>query len=107
MDFDEQITDDALLNAVRKRLLQEILREQSSPNIDIKNIVGGGGEMSPPSGVFEGMRQEDPTDYMVDITKSDVFPEGAEPGAKPIGWNKLVRRYRTPRGQDIETEKKK
>lgn len=131
MPFDEQITDDALLNAVRKRLLQEIMREQESNQI-INNIVGGG--QAPPSGgsippgMFEGMRgqeQGEPDmDYGVDITRADVWADPSKPGellpigvmppAGPegkypdsIGWQKTVRRFRTPRGQEIETQKKK
>lgn len=130
MAFDnEQITDDVLLNAVRKRLLQELLREQQSPNIDIQNIVGGRGD-SPagiPPGVFEGMRSpepQEPQDYGVDITRADVWADPQNPGQllpmgvkpppmdgsdeypDPIGWQKIVRRFRTPRGQEIERKKK-
>jgi len=131
MPFEDQITDDALLNAVRKRLMRELMAErgQSPPNIDIQNIVGGGrgGEPQLPPGMFEGMRggesAEPEMDYGVDITRSDMWADPANQGQflppgvmpepvdgkypDPIGWRKSVQRYRAPRGQEIETQKKK
>ena len=79
----------------------------------------------------EDIGQIDPGlfDYMVEINKRDVFepqidPETGEPlldprtkqpqmarDAKgkmiPMGWSKTVRRFREPRGQDIERATKK
>ena len=126
-DFPAGITDDDLLQAIRKRLLEEIMAERQSQNV-IQNIIGRGLPSSPSSpsgqsgagGVFQEMGYRptpDDFEYGVDIERRDVYgpdpnwiPEpGSEEKAPLIktGWEKFVKRYRTPRGQDIEQEKKK
>lgn len=138
----DQITDDVLMNAIRQRLLDEIMRKQQTQT-HIQNIIGGagvapGGEAASAGGVFEGLRapppeadmgMEEPMDYGVDIERSKMWAnpkagqEGQDPflppGIKPqvdaweggvepdpIGWRKSVRRFRSPRGQEIERKKK-
>lgn len=91
----DPITEEMLLNAVRKRLLQELEREQQASSGVINNIYGGGLTGPSRGGVFNQMADAttDPGlyDYMVDIKRRDVLdPESGE----PIGWDKNVHRYR-------------
>jgi hypothetical protein len=99
------ITDAVLLEAVRKRILDQIANQQQGN--PIYNMIGtqdlpatrgvgdaisrlqapaaGGGDVSP-----------DDFDYMVDIMRQNL-PED-ETGKSP-GWTKKVHRYRTPKGE--------
>ena len=89
------ITEEILLQAIRKRLLEEIQGRRERRNV-IQNIIGGGGGMRGRVGQPPTQQQAiDPGmfDYYVDILKEDILgPEG-----KPIGWRKNVHRFREPK----------
>lgn len=89
---DEDINDESLLRAIRKRLLDEISSGRSAERI-VNNVYG-----SSPTGLVDrlnesymGQSGEDPYEYFVDIDREDkIDPETGE----KIGWAKKVRRYR-------------
>lgn len=89
----DDITDQALLAAIRKRLLDEISGGRNTGTERIVNNVYGS---MPAGGLTERLYQgdmggEDPYEYFVDIDREDV--RDPETGEK-IGWKKRVRRYR-------------
>lgn len=102
----EDITDQALLAAVRKRLMDEIAGGRSSEAERIVNNVYGA---MPAGGLTERLYQgemggEDPYEYLVDIDREDV--RDPETGEK-TGWKKRVRRYRERLGGGEDPTKKK
>ena len=66
----KNVDDNALLAAVRQRILDEIGRKQEQQGI-VNNIYGGGGGHMPMRGVADQLGDapegEDPYDYFVDI----------------------------------------
>lgn len=105
----DEIGDDALLAAIRKRLLDEISGGRRSDAERIVNNVYGS---MPSGGITERLYQgdiasggdEDPYQYMVDIDREDTIdPETG----KKTGWKKRVRRYRDSIPRDGEPGKKK
>lgn len=93
------IDDNALVQAVRKRLLRELEAQQAhqiSNTINNNQSSGGHG-----GGLMEAMNggqpggSDDPFDYLVDIEKRDI---PGEEGSKPVGWTKKVHRHRTKKG---------
>lgn len=77
------VTDDMLLDALKRRALRDIRDgHHRSDAVNVMNhIYGGGGD----GGIRSGMAEEpDDRDYFVDIDRTDN-PEG--------GWSKKVHRY--------------
>jgi hypothetical protein len=100
----EDYTDEAMLQAIRRRLMDEISRTSGSSERIVNNVYGGS-----PFGLVERLGQEgpepgapDPYEYMVDIDREDV--KDPETGEK-VGWKKKVRRYRTATGMPGEKKK--
>lgn len=101
---DQEITDAILVQAMRKRLLEEISSGRSP--VEAARIVNNiyGGSPSGQNGVVEAMAaqgglpgSEDPFDYFVDINREDVIDP--QTGEKK-GWSKKVHRYRAPKKKD-------
>lgn len=93
---EDELSDQALIRAARRRLLSEISQKANAQSV-INNVYGGGGgvmdrlggaPMTPPSSP-----DEDPYDYLVDITREDL-PDVNPATGKPKGWKKSVHRYR-------------
>lgn len=107
MNEEIDLTDEALIRAIRKRLLEEISSPKEVDRI-INNVYGAGPSAGQPtSGVMGQLGNtgdvpegEDPFDYFVDIAKRNVSEDEIDPetgeviGQKPIGWDKNVHRYR-------------
>lgn len=94
----KNVGDDVLLRAVRQRILDEISAKEAHHAASvINNYGGGGGAPHHSAGVQEQMGGMDPElyDYMVEIGKRDLPPSEEHMGKSP-GWDKTVRRYRTP-----------
>ncbi len=91
------IDDNALVQAVRKRLLRELEAQQEARiSNTINNNQGGGSHGG--GGLMEAMNgggPEDPYEYLVDIEKRDI---PGEEGGKPLGWTKKVHRHREKKG---------
>lgn len=107
---DDPLSDAALLKAVRQRILGELGERHATPSI-INNAYGGSSHAGAPDtagvmgilgGGAGGAGGEDPWDYSVDIRRDDNIDPVT---GKKTGWNKTVRRHRTPK--DSEHEKKK
>ena len=105
----DEIGDDALLAAIRKRLLDEISGGRRSDAERVVNNVYGS---MPAGGITERLYQgdlasggdDDPYQYMVDIDRQDTLDEEG----KKTGWKKRVHPYRMPReGMDQDSKKKK
>lgn len=109
--IDDPITDERLIQAIRKRLLDEIA-EQSGGGAVINNNVYGGTQI--PSGGVQGMMQDadmSPEDrsYFVDILKREYEPGDTtqfyDPNVGDVtdvplqhgGWGKQVHRFSVPR----------
>lgn len=95
--MDDQITEDMLLNAIRKRQLADIERRDSERIVN--NIYGGGigaGGVSGQMGGGGGGEFQDPADrdYFVDIVREDL-PEINPDTGRPRGWKKRVHRFAT------------
>lgn len=92
--FDDT-SDEALIRAIRKRLLDEISTRNAGASERIVNNVYGAG----PTGLVDRLYQsqlgqqpdgEDPYEYYVDIERDDKLDDEGN----KIGWTKNVRRYR-------------
>jgi hypothetical protein len=91
-------SDAVLIQAVRKRLLDELRSKhgggQAHQNV---NVYGGGGN---PGGMAGGMHDESPAesdrDYYVDIMREDLG-QNPETG-KPKGFRKKVHRFSSAGG---------
>lgn len=94
--FDEdQLSDEALIKAARKRILRELEAQQAAGVIN--NVYGGS------QGLTERMNgapadDQSLRDFFVDIERRDLPERDPETG-KPIGWTKKVKRYSAERGQ--------
>jgi len=93
-DEDERYSDAAIIRAARKRLLEQIAAKAEGAPSFVNNVYGGGGAPHMGGGVMDQMgskgvsgADEDPFDYLVDITRTDT----------PTGWEKRVHRYREPK----------
>ncbi len=96
------IDDNALVQAVRKRLLRELEAKQQMA--EIHNTInnhqegGGAGHGGLAAAMNGGPAREDPDlmNYLIDIQKTDdINPETG----KTMGWKKTVRRHVEPRGK--------
>ena len=107
------ITDDIMLDALKKRVLREIERSNAGLSGPVFNNYAGA---SPAGGPLHGIselgsqshnEQIDPDlyDYMVDITREDL-PDINPATGKPVGWKKSVKSYRAAK-QEPPTHKKK
>ena len=115
MDPQQEISDQALIQAMRKRILDEIARRSDAEKI-VNNVYGGsiGG-----SGVMDrlgGADQASPDDnsYFVDILRQNyepgdeaemVDPNTGMPVKKPLphgGWAKRVHRFSAPKKKVME-----
>lgn len=96
----DDVNDDILLKAMRKRILDEINRREQASGSVINNVYGGGGSHMPLRGVSDQLGSspegEDPYDYFVDITRRDLDEVNPATG-KPAGWKKSVHRHRQPK----------
>ncbi len=112
---EDQISDQMLIAAARKRLLAELGGGEGGgmsggASHITNNLYGGGGVpalqdvggsgASGPSGLFDSLTGgqqvpagEDPFDYFVDISRRDMDEINPATG-KPIGWEKSVHRWR-------------
>ncbi len=105
--MEDDFSDEAMLAAIRKRLMDEIARKGQGEKI-VNNVYGGS-----PYGLVErlgrdaaegggaGAGEPDPYEYMVDIDREDVMNDKGE----KTGWRKKVRRYRTLTGSPGEKKK--
>lgn len=105
--MDDQISDDMLIAAARKRILSELGQSGGGGGVQklVNNIYGaqqgggdmggggGGGLFDSLSGGDQGQGGEDPFDYNVDITRRDLEEINPLTG-KPAGWTKTVHRWR-------------
>lgn len=112
-DDQDQYSDDALLQMVRKRIARE-LEEQRGGQVVTNNVYGGGGGGPPQGGGLTEQMAQDPGggssspedyDYFVDIARENLEagdPDPMDPERKlnREGWRKRVHRYRTPAGGD-------
>lgn len=87
-------TDADLLAAVRRRILREIEKNESSPSMSAPSREGSS---------IQDMMSGNPEDwdYYVDITREDL-PEINPATKKPVGWKKSVHRRATKRGEEPE-----
>ncbi len=88
----DQVDDNALIQAMRQRLLEEIRAKREAANVINNNVYGGG---TPAAGIGAeagGMSDPDGSDYMVDIIRENIDP--ADPKK---GWKKQVHRYKQPK----------
>lgn len=94
--MERPLDDQLLVQAMRKRILDEINKREQQAAI-VNNVYGGGGQPSQMHGVADqmtGMSEgEDPYDYFVDITRKDL-PDINPATGKPLGWEKSVHRHR-------------
>lgn len=97
------ITDEVLLDAIRKRYLREIEKETQAANIN--NIINNSPASAPGMAAAMGGVTPDDDEYFVDITRTDL-PEINPITKKPIGWNKKVRRYKRKPGEEMPEKKK-
>ena len=114
--IDDSITDERLIQAIRKRLLDEIGQQQGGANVINNNVYGGGSQI--PSGGVQAMMQDqgiDPEDrdYFVDILKREYGdgdqanfydPESGEQSPVDLpqgGWGKQVHRFSTPKKKGL------
>ncbi len=115
---EDQISDQMLIEAARKRLMQELAGGGGGQSPKIMNNIYGAGGGQPPGGggMFEGGMGggggqgggEDPFDYFVDIERRDVFGDPVDTkDAKgnvvgsytpKLGWDKKVHRFRGSKG---------
>lgn len=101
-DDEGQISDAALIAAIRKRLMDEISGGRASDASQIVNNVygsspGGGGIVdrlyqSQFGDQDQGQGGDDPYEYYVDIDRTNKYDP--EDPSRAIGWEKQVRRYR-------------
>lgn len=92
--MEEDLTDEALLKAVRRRLLAEMEKGDAERIVNNVYNTPGGGHGDKGGGIFDQLANsggEDPLEYYVDIERRNVAdPENPE---KSLGWDKRVRRY--------------
>lgn len=116
MDY-EEIPDEALVQAVRKRLLDELSNRRETDRI-VNNVYGGGvaggGLMDRLGG--ETAPEADPRDmsYFVDILREDIKPGDSAEYTDPVtgervtkqlmggGWGKRVHRFAAPKKKVTE-----
>jgi hypothetical protein len=101
----KNLGDDVLLNAVRQRILDELQAKQAAAVIH-NNVYGGGGSHLGVQEQMGSLDDSDLHDYMVEIGKRDLPPSEEHMGKSP-GWDKTVRRYRTPKDDGGGKGKKK
>jgi hypothetical protein len=97
------ITDDVLLDAIRKRYLREIEKENQASSIN--NIINNSPASAPGMAAAMGGVTPDDSDYYVDILREDL-PDINPATGKPAGWNKSVHRYKRKPGEDMPEKKK-
>lgn len=114
IDNNDDINDEMLVRAMRKRLLDEISRRGEAEKI-VNNVYGGpvGG------GVMDQMGAESPDDdqsYFVDILRENyepgdsaqvTDPETGEKVSRVLpkgGWGKYVHRFSQPKKKVIQAE---
>lgn len=108
---EDPLSDDALLKAVRRRILDEVSAKQAASSIINNNLYGGsahaggasdtGGVMGLLGGGNGGVTPangDDPYSYFVDVARKDL-PINPETG-KPMGWEKSVHRYKKRKDDD-------
>lgn len=98
------VNDAVLIQAVRKRLLDELRAKHAGGGQQNQhvNVYGGGG--GNPGGMVGGMHDEaiapEDRDYFVNIDRRDVHhPETGE----KIGWDKKVHRFTTAKDEKKKT----
>jgi len=102
-DENNIVTDEMLLQAIRKRLMEDIQRKEQQAAI-VNQIYGGAaGPARGVMGALGGAQQGEGVDpgmfdYFVDITREDLPELNPETG-KPLGWKKSVHRYRKKKDQ--------
>lgn len=97
----DDVNDETLLRAIRKRLLTEVESPRDAERI--VNNVYGGGVGTGQGGVMDRLGQaptagghDDDADYFVDIMREDL-PEINDATGKPKGWKKSVHRFKKKR----------
>jgi hypothetical protein len=118
--LDSPVTDEVLLQAIRKRLLDEIAEQQQASSIINNNVYGAGqdaGQQAEAPGIAAGMQGQDMSpeerSYFVDILKQEYEPgdttqfydpESGGPSdveLKHGGWGKRVHRFSTPKKKEM------
>ena len=91
-----RISDQAFIEAARRRLLEEIRGRQAAESHHkiINNVYGHDGGHH--GGLVEHMAHPDNNDYYVDITREDLPGVNPETG-KPAGWKKTGHRRTEPK----------
>ncbi len=87
----DEINDEMLIQAMRKRLLDQIAAQGGGSQSVVNNVYGGG--ISEAQGAGGGPDPSD-RDYFVDIMREDL-PEINAATGKPKGWKKSVHRFST------------
>jgi hypothetical protein len=108
------VTDQALIAAIRKRMLEDIEKRKEAASI-VNNVYGSGaagapgGVMDRLSGGAEGDMSPEEQSYFVDILRQNydpgdeaemIDPETGEPIKRPLprgGWAKRVHRFSAPK----------
>lgn len=97
------ITDEVLLDAIRKRYLREIEKESQAANI--QNIINNAPASAPGMAAAMGGVTPEDAEYFVDITREDL-PDINPATGKPMGWKKGVHRYKRKPGEPMPEKKK-
>lgn len=97
---EEDVSDEALIRAARRRLLAQIGPEAAAraaaPAPSSHDMPGGlMGELG--GGGASYAQGDDPFAYMVDIERHNLPPDAS---GKSPGWTKKVRRYRDDKKKD-------
>lgn len=92
---EDELGDAALIRAARQRLLSELSQPHAQSAAHVINNYGAGGLMdhlgSSGGGAGGGHGEEDPYEYLVDISRRDVTDPAS---GERIGWDKKVHRHR-------------
>lgn len=96
---EQEINDAILLQAIRRRLLDEI--QQGGGGSEAAQIINNvyGSAPSGFNGITEGLAAggegaDDPYEYFVNISREDRFDPNDPDGKRKLGWDKTVHRYR-------------
>lgn len=97
MDEEQEINDAMLVQAMRRRVLEDIRQRGGGGSVINNNVYGGGVG----SGIGGGDIDPADREYFVDIVREDL-PELNEATGKPKGWKKKVHRFSTSKKKMTE-----
>lgn len=120
MGDDQQISDEQIVAAIRRRLLDEVSQRSGGQSIT-NNVYGGSVGGQPSSGQGGGILDRfgggqggsgvsgpEDKDYFVDILREELQPGDVVDGQeiKRPGWRKKVHRFATAKSPDDPGKKK-